>query len=1465
MGPAVDSSSETLQFPKLNGSNYHTWADNMKSALQAKSLWGVVSGRERRPPEPPADYPKLAAASTTYASVAATSPSAASATAVPTVPSTPSGKGKGSSSVAGASKTTTAGSGTVDVFDIFQSKEYRSWELAVERYEKWLNKDDAAMGLMRNAIEYTQRESVISIDNSQSMWDHLRTNFLGQHSGINVYYHYQQLYSKKWDGTSSISDHIGFYMNIRRRFIEAGHRVDDITIVNALLLSLPRTPTWEVVKQSLLQQGQKLTLEAVTTELVMVHDRVVQEDIAEGVDKRFKTLALVSQSESSSPNRGKSGNNSGGKGGNKGGKNQASRKERARQLAKPDDVCNRCGGKGHWSPVCDKPKKTKDSAHLAVDNRSAEGREVGKVFMANHSPNIYPGLLLDCAASCHMFANRQFFMLYEPLKDEYVTVGGSHKVPVEGQGVVRFRAKLHGEQLCNITLTEVLHIPALGANLVSLGTLQRAGAELWGMDYGLGVMLNDNSAFHAKLIGLTGTLYAIQCVEIAEHVAYVTDHSTMRLWHRRMGHLSPSTIRSMQTKDLVNGLKVTAPKDFDRVCAGCAHGKSHRSPLPDSSTTQYSKMELLVMDLTGPVNIPTWDGYIYALVVVETSCRYPVGRLLKDKGEVGVAVRDIVAMLERQSGVRTRRIRTDSGTEFVNAAMDDFCQRNGIIHETTNPYRPEQNGIAERAIAVFFEMLRCMLHSAGMDLQYWGEAFMYAVHIRSLMLTSGLEGMVPHEAWTGRKPDVSHLRVFGSLGWAHVPKAVRHGKLESRAVRVRLLGWWANETKGYRLEDLENGKLITSRDVQFEEDDTPSELACIDLPKSSPEEVDRLVDDAIMVEDDGPVHAEDALTSPPPLQYPATPSPTPPVSLPDPPPAPKKSSKWENLPRREPSSRIRNQTERREENAHVAFLTINGEPDSYKEMVKSPNKDGWIEAVEKEYQQLEDMGVFEWVKTLPDGKRPVGSRVVYRDKLDGQGNHVKYKARIVARGFSQVPGEDFTETFSSVAKFTTLRVFLSLAAFLDFDIHQIDIVAAYLQGDLDEEIYMEVPKEVLHLRNEGRFWRLKKALYGLKQAGRQWKKRLHEVLTGLGFVRAFADDCLYILRRDGKIVLMILVYVDDMAVAGPNFCKIISFKNDLTNDFDITDVGELEYMLGIRVVRDRPNRKIYLDQSAYINKIITRFGMHNSHPVSTPLAVNHGLSLAQCPTDSDGHKDYSEYAKGIQYLSLVGSLLFATQTRPDIQFAVGLVAQFSSNPGIAHLAAAKRILHYLKGTANYALVLGRRDEGSIDLVGWSDASWAQDPDFRRSVSGFVFDIAGGSVSWSSKKQSVVATSSVEAEYIASANATKEAIWLRTLLNELDFPQTTATIIHADNQGCIALAGNPVSHSRAKHIDICHHFICEHIEHDEIKLQFVSTKDMLADIFTKALPRDSFVKFREHLSVLPVITTSGSVEDLRRDA
>ena len=321
-------------------------------------------------------------------------------------------------------------------------------------------------------------------------------------------------------------------------------------------------------------------------------------------------------------------------------------------------------------------------------------------------------------------------------------------------------------------------------------------------------------------------------------------------------------------------------------------------------------------------------------------------------------------MLERQSGLKVRRLRSDNGSEFVNEAMHTFCRRNGIIHETTIPYTPEQNGIAERAIAVFFEMVRSMLYTAGVSLRYWEEAFTYAVYIRSLSVTTGLHSVVPYEAWTGRKPNISHLRVFGSLGWAHVPKQVHKGKLESQAVKVRMLGWWVDEAKGYRLENLENGKLIASRDVCFFEDDLPSESAVIEVDNSptSSKDINDLVNNAIakdsaispIPEDNSPPSLDISPSNPLKKDTPATDPATDNLTNTLSPPALRRSGYERKIPSRFALTTIDDISTC--DNSNIAFIAVAGEPKTYQEAIQSPHSKQWEQAVKFEYAQLQKLG-----------------------------------------------------------------------------------------------------------------------------------------------------------------------------------------------------------------------------------------------------------------------------------------------------------------------------------------------------------------------------------------------------------------------------------------------------------------------------------------------------------------------------
>lgn len=312
------------------------------------------------------------------------------------------------------------------------------------------------------------------------------------------------------------------------------------------------------------------------------------------------------------------------------------------------------------------------------------------------------------------------------------------------------------------------------------------------------------------------------------------------------------------------------------------------------------------------------------------------------------------------------------------------------------------------------------------------------------------------------------------------------------------------------------------------------------------------------------------------------------------------------------------------------------------------------------------------------------------------------------------------------------------------------------------------------------------------------------------------------------------MYVDDLILTGSSEVLMRQEKDSLNHEFEMKDLGLLHYCLGIETWRHR--EYTFLTQSKYIHTLLDTYNMLECKALDTPAEASLKLNYALDEKQVDA----------THYRSLVGSLIYATITRPDISYAVGLVSQFMQDPRESHWKAAKRILRYLKGTVNYGLKYN--SGGDLVLQGWCDADWASDIDSRRSISGYVFSLGSGAVSWSCKKQPTVALSSTEAEYRAAQLATREAVWLRRFLEEIDERQSSATIIHCDNQSCIKIAKNPVFHARTKHIEIHYHFVREKVLAGEVELRFCPTEDQVADIFTKGLSREKFQKFRTMLGV-----------------
>jgi hypothetical protein len=505
----------------------------------------------------------------------------------------------------------------------------------------------------------------------------------------------------------------------------------------------------------------------------------------------------------------------------------------------------------------------------------------------------------------------------------------------------------------------------------------------------------------------------------------------------------------------------------------------------------------------------------------------------------------------------------------------------------------------------------------------------------------------------------------------------------------------------------------------------------------------------------------------------------------------------------------------------------------------SDNVVDWLEACRYEISALDKNQTWDLVD-LPEGRKAVKSKWVFKLKADS-----RYRARLVAKGFTQIPGIDYDETFSPVARFESLRLLLALAALEDWEIHQLDVKSAFLNGVLEEEIYMEQPEGFIMAGQEDKVCRLKKAIYGLKQASRAWNQQFHGVLIELGFTRIYADAGIYVNNQQaGDDPLFIILYVDDITIMGASLEAIKRLKNNLKKRYEITDLGEIASYLGIRITRNRSEKRIDIDQAGYIKDILDRFGMSDANPNNTPLPSGAQVDLVKY----DGQASLSEIRN---YQSLIGSLLYVQiATRPDISFAVSRLAQYATNPSPKHLRLGKNVLSYLLGTMDMRIRYEGNGEG---LFGYTDSSFADHTDDRHSTSGYVFLLADGAISWSSRKQKTIAQNTTEAEYMAMTDAANQAIWYSSFFRELGY-STDGPVpiqIHADNKGAVDLAQNPVTGRRSKHIDIKHHVIREYLEKDQISLIRTPTEEMVADCFTKNLARTLLLRFNSHMGLITI--------------
>ena len=627
------------------------------------------------------------------------------------------------------------------------------------------------------------------------------------------------------------------------------------------------------------------------------------------------------------------------------------------------------------------------------------------------------------------------------------------------------------------------------------------------------------------------------------------------------------------------------------------------------------------------------------------------------------------------------------------------------------PHSPQQNGVSERMNRTLVESARSMIAHVGLSNIFWAEAISCSSYVRNRLPTSALkEGETPYERWYGRKPDVSHFRVFGCMAYALVPDCERR-KLDTKSKKMRFVGY-SLTSKGYRLFDETNQKLYIRRDVEFNESDFGQKSAMTTEPDQKSMELKKNADTTAKDEERQEPQEEKEL---------------------------RRSERTRKTPVRYGYDEYADTATCRVR--HVAYhLSEVDEPSTIQEAKSSDHAPEWKVAMDAEYNSLIESKTWKLVE-LPPGRKAIGCKWVFKLKHDVDGRVERFNARLVAKGYAQKYGIDYDEIFSPVVRFSSVRLLLAFAVQHDFLIHQMDVQTAFLNGKLDEEIYMQQPEGYVKPGEEHLACKLERSLYGLKQSSRCWNKAFKESVEKLGFTQASADPCVFIRKAD--TLTIIAIHVDDLMILAENIFEMQRLKGSLKVQFKMKDMGELHYYVGVCIVQDKERKQFYLHQGQYIEKMLKKFGQTEAKPVSTPADLNVKLQK------EDG---VSRPVDTVTYQSIVGSLLYAAiTTRPDIAQAVGVVSKFCANPTQSHLTAAKRILRYLKGTAYLGLSYKKCADGN--LIGYSDADWAGDVDDRHSTSGNVFLLAKGAVSWLSKKQATVALSTAEAEYVALSAAT----------------------------------------------------------------------------------------------------------------
>lgn len=1249
----------------------------------------------------------------------------------------------------------------------------------------WNKADCKAQKFIVSTVGQQPLQHIMNCETARQMWLKLEAVY-EQKTQTNIHLLQQRFYSYVRDPQDSMATYISKLETIVKQLQDLGENISNSMVTTKILMTLP--PNFNHFNTAWESTAEKdRTLENLTSRLVMEEARLLSQDSVEFggalAASKYKVYSKTPQ------------------------------RSEHRTNVKPGK-CFQCKKKGHWKQNC--PLRNVNKNH-SNSSHVAKGDAFISEAMLNEQLAICDEWFLDSGASDHMTNRREWFVTFNNLsKPIPVRVGNGETIYAYGKGEINVLAFNNAEWV-EKHLSNVLFVPEIRLNLFSSNCA---------LDKGLKLESDQNRCLltkngHIVAVGvrkrkLFQLMFKVESTNNDDVAVYsAVKQSSLQLWHERMGHQHFAHVRRF-----LKSMKIMFTEDAPVVCNGCILGKHHRLSFQNSFSKASAVGKLVHSDLCGPMQVQSIGGARYFLLLKDDFSHFRTVFFIKEKSEVhqliGKYIKDAKA-----NDVVIKMLRTDNGTEYVNKKMELLLQEYNIVHQRSVPYTPEQNGSAEREMRTIVEAARSMLHSKKLDLKFWAEAVNCAVYVLNRTGPSPVDAKTPYELWYHKKAEINNLRVFGSKVYAHVPK-VKRQKWDPKANTGLFLGYCDN-VKGYRFWNERTCKVEISRDIVFEEHFEGS------LPSTENTNVVVLDDDVVDIHSDTPVeNIERKVSESDSIDD---------LFLDSNDEVPETGTK-EKV---DFKSKLRSATRACTSNSNIAiledgyaFVLESDEPQDYEDAIHSKYKDLWQTAMNDEMCSLNKNKTWQLVDP-PKHRKIISNRWVFRIKKLPDGKTDRYKARLVVRGFTQRYGVDYTETFSPVVKFSSVRSILAVAASENLILKQFDVKTAFLYGLLNEDIYMEQP--IGYNDGTGRVCKLFKSLYGLKQSSRCWNQQFSEFLQKFNFKISTCDPCVFISNQNGN-KMVLAIYIDDGLIAAKRSVDIANLLEYLQLKFEIK-VFDASIFLGLEICHT--GRGIHICQRSYAKKILERFNMIDAHPVATPI----DQSIFAVIDDEQHVSNVVKYP----YREAIGSLMYlAVATRPDIAFALGSVSRYMENPKQVHINAIKRLLRYLKGTLDYGIVFDYNER--LILAAYSDADYAGDVVTRRSTSGFVFMLGSGAVSWCSQRQKCVSLSTTESEYVAASEAVKELVWLSSLIKELMTGFNIATL-YMDNQSAIRLIKNPEFHKRSKHIDVRFHFIREKYEEKLFELNYVPSAEQTADILTKPLAKDIFEYLRLKMGIIVI--------------